>query len=186
MGQFGEDLRRERESRNIALDTITDSTKISSRHLSALEQERFEHLPGGVFNKGMVRGYARVVGLDEDIWVERYLSAYRESGLLKQDDADWTEFAENVVKRRGDSVRPDLRLRWAGVVLLLMLIAGLGWFVYHYVREKASAYSGQVATPQTSAIYPRNHLLEFASLTDGAPSVPDSMRRAEHHSSCCF
>jgi cytoskeleton protein RodZ len=153
MGQFGEDLRRERESRNIALETITDTTKISSRHLSALEQEKFERLPGGVFNKGIVRGYARVVGLDEDVWVDRYLSAYRESGLLKQDDADWAEFAENVVKGRLEGARPDLRLRWAGVVLLLVLIAGLGWFVYHFVREKVSAHDSQTAAPQTSATY---------------------------------
>jgi cytoskeleton protein RodZ len=60
MGQFGEDLRRERVSRGIALETITDSTKISSRHLAALELDQFERLPGGVFNKGIVRGYARV------------------------------------------------------------------------------------------------------------------------------
>jgi cytoskeletal protein RodZ len=140
MGQFGEELRRERESRGIALETITDTTKISTRHLSALENERFEQLPGGVFNKGIVRGYARVVGLDEEAWVDRYLSAYRQSGQLKEDDADWVNFAENVVKaRKPESDRPGLRLRWAGVFLLVMLIAGLGWFVYQYVREKGFA-----------------------------------------------
>jgi len=153
MGQFGEDLRRERESRGIALETITDTTKISSRHLAALEQDQFERLPGGVFNKGIVRGYARVVGLDEDAWVDRYMSAYQQSGMLKPDDAGWVEFAENVVKGRKESDRPDLRLRWAGVVLLLVLIAGLGWFVYHFVREKVSAHSDEVAAPQTSAAY---------------------------------
>ena len=148
MGQFGEDLRRERESRGIALATITDSTKISSRHLAALEQDQFERLPGGVFNKGIVRGYARVVGLDEEAWIGRYVSAYQQSGMLKPDDADWVEFAENVVKGRKESDRPDLRLRWAGVVLLLVLIAGLGWFVYQYVREKVSAQGNQVRSPR--------------------------------------
>ena len=151
MGQFGEDLRRERESRGIALETITDSTKISSRHLAALELDQFERLPGGVFKKGIVRGYARVVGLDEDTWVDRYMSAYQQSGMLKSDDAGWVEFAENVVKGRKESDRPDLRLRWAGVILLLVLIAGLSWFVYHYVREKVSAHGNQVLAPQTSA-----------------------------------
>ena len=151
MGHFGEDLRRERESRGIALETITDSTKISSRHLAALELDQFERLPGGVFKKGIVRGYARVVGLDEDTWVDRYISAYQQSGMLKPDDAGWVEFAENVVKGRKESDRPDLRLRWAGVILLLVLIAGLSWFVYHYVREKVSAHGNQVLAPQTSA-----------------------------------
>jgi cytoskeleton protein RodZ len=140
MGQFGEDLRKEREARGIAIESITASTKISSRHLSALEREQFDQLPGGVFNKGIVRGYARVVGLDEEAWVSRFLSAYQESGRLKDDDAEWIEFAENVVKSRNtEGMRPDLRLRWAGVILLVVLIAGLGWFVYHYVREKVSA-----------------------------------------------
>src|SRR5277367_2365802 len=151
MGQFGEELRKEREARGIALETITNSTKISSRHLCALEGEQFDRLPGGVFNRGIVRGYARVVGLDEETWVDRFMSAYRQSGLLKPDDAGWVEFTENVVKGRKGSDRPDLRLRWAGVVLLLMLIAGLGWFVYHFVREKVSAHGNQVLAPQTSA-----------------------------------
>src|ERR1700761_5302670 len=100
MGQFGEELRRERESRGIALDAITDSTKISRRHLSALEGEQFDRLPGGVFNRGIVRGYARVVGLDDDIWVYLFTSACHGSGMVIQDYADWTRFAENVVKQR--------------------------------------------------------------------------------------
>jgi cytoskeletal protein RodZ len=137
MGQFGEELRREREARGIALEVITDSTKISSRHLNALECEQFDRLPGGVFNRGIVRGYARVVGLDEETWVDRFMSAYQASGMVIPDDADWTKFAENVVKQRViDSERQTMRLRWAGVVLLLVLIAGLGWFVYHFVRNR--------------------------------------------------
>ena len=40
MGNFGEDLRMERLSRGIALEDITAVTKISQRHLIALEQEK--------------------------------------------------------------------------------------------------------------------------------------------------
>jgi len=138
MSQFGEDLRRERETRGIALEAITDVTKISSRHLLALEEEHFDALPGGVFNKGIMRGYARVVGLDEDAWVNRFMSAYQESGKLKDDDVSWIEFAENVSKSRpeDDAPRPDVRLRWAGVAVLLVLLSALGWFVWHYVNNR--------------------------------------------------
>jgi len=64
MSEFGEELRQEREARGIALQSIIDATKISSRHLQALETNHFDYLPGGVFNRGIVRSYARVVGLD--------------------------------------------------------------------------------------------------------------------------
>jgi cytoskeletal protein RodZ len=50
MGNFGEDLRTERLSRGIALEQITAVTKISQRHLVALEQGRFRLLPGGILS----------------------------------------------------------------------------------------------------------------------------------------
>ena len=46
---FGENLRRERELRGIELRDIADATKISMRFLQALEQDRPEILPGGIF-----------------------------------------------------------------------------------------------------------------------------------------
>jgi cytoskeleton protein RodZ len=78
MGAFGERLRREREMRGITLDEISESTKISRRHLEALEREDFESLPGGVFNKGFVRAYARFLGLSEDQAVADYSTASNE------------------------------------------------------------------------------------------------------------
>jgi cytoskeleton protein RodZ len=78
MGAFGDRLRREREMRGITLDEITESTKISRRHLDALEGEHFDQLPGGVFNKGFVRAYARFLGIDEDQAVADYSTAINE------------------------------------------------------------------------------------------------------------
>jgi cytoskeleton protein RodZ len=166
MGEFGKELRRERESRGIALAAITDATKISVRHLSALEAERFEQLPGGVFNKGIVRGYARVVGLDEEVWVGRFMSAYQESGQLKDDDASWIEFAENVGKNRPHAERPDVRLRWAGVAVLLTLLAALGWFVWRYVSQKMAAenpapHSVTLARVVDRIVLPSHSLQQF-------------------------
>jgi cytoskeleton protein RodZ len=72
MSAFGERLRREREMRGVTLDEISESTKISRRHLESLEREDFDSLPGGIFNKGFVRAYARFLGLDEDQAVADY------------------------------------------------------------------------------------------------------------------
>lgn len=146
MGHFGEELRKARIARGIALEEITAATKISSRHLLALEQEQFRQLPGGVFNKGIVRSYARVVGLDEDAWVGRFMNAYQESGSVTDDDASWIEFAENVSKGRpGGKDRGTERLRWAGVIMLLLLLAVVAYFVFGYVKKREEF----AHTPQT-------------------------------------
>ncbi len=84
MGAFGEKLRKQREQRGLALDAISNTTKISIRMLRALEEEHFDQLPGGVFNKGFVRAYARQVGLDGEESVADYLTALRESQIQQQ------------------------------------------------------------------------------------------------------
>ena len=140
MGQFGQELRREREVRGVALEQISGVTKISGRHLLALEEENFSALPGGVLNKGIVRGYARACGMDEEAWVSRYLAAYHGSGQLKDDDQSWIEFAENVGKaRKGEEPGPEMGLRWAGVAVLLLLLAVFTWYVVQFVGARSAA-----------------------------------------------
>ncbi len=75
VGAFGEKLRRERETRGVRLEEIADATKISTRSLKALEDENFSILPGGIFDKGFVRAYARYLGMNEEQAIEEYTTA---------------------------------------------------------------------------------------------------------------
>lgn len=140
MSEFGEDLKKERESRKITLASIAEATKISSRHLTALEQSRFGDLPGGVFNKGIVRSYAQMVGLNPEKWVVRYVAAYESSGQMKDGDVSWTAFAENVGRSRPKAeTRPAMRLKWAGVTALVVVLAALGWLAWNFLSMKLAA-----------------------------------------------
>jgi hypothetical protein len=92
------------------------------------------------------------------------MSAYQESGQLKDDDVSWIEFAENISKGRPDDApRPEMRLRWAGVAVLLALLSALGWFVWHYVSNRMSAANdGQhrsLSAPETAAAVRENYTL---------------------------
>ena len=131
--RFGDELRSQRERRGISLDDVAISTRVSLRHLSALEEDRFAELPGGVFSRGIVRSYAQFCGLDSDGAVRRFLEAMHASGLqTEQKDDDWVEFAEAVRRSRKDT-SPRRRLRWAGVLLMVFaviaLAAGVLWLL---------------------------------------------------------
>ncbi len=73
MSTFGETLKRERELRKITLREVSEATKIGLRYLEALEANRFDQLPGGLFNKGFIRAYAKFIGLDGEALVNAYL-----------------------------------------------------------------------------------------------------------------
>jgi len=65
MTSFGSSLRRERELRGVSLQEIAASTKIGVTLLQAIEEDRLEKLPQGLFVRGFVREYARFLALDE-------------------------------------------------------------------------------------------------------------------------
>jgi cytoskeleton protein RodZ len=69
---FGEHLKREREMRGVSLEEVSAATRISTRFLEAIENEHWDKLPGGVFNRGFIRSVARFLGLDEDSMVAEY------------------------------------------------------------------------------------------------------------------
>ncbi|MGB8013611.1 MAG: RodZ domain-containing protein [Terriglobales bacterium] len=104
MPSFGEKLKQEREKRKITLEQISASTKIGTRMLQALEEDKFSHLPGGIFNKGFVRAYARVVGLDEDQAVAEYLQA---SGDAPRTDPSSREPGSREAGSREDAARDE-------------------------------------------------------------------------------
>ncbi len=143
MGNFGEDLRMERLSRGIALEDITAVTKISQRYLVALEQESFRLLPGGILSKGIVRSYVGALGLDPQSWIERYLRAYNDSGQVLDDDRSWTAFASNVGKARiMHHENAEMRMRWLGAILLLIVVAVGAFFSVRYCGIRMGWWHG--------------------------------------------
>jgi cytoskeleton protein RodZ len=132
MEQFAEDLRKERERKQITLDAICAVTKVSIRHLEALEAGNYTDLPGGVFRKGIVRSYLHALNLEETLWLERFESVLRERGALEPHDNDWAEFAENIRRNRG-GVEPSNAPRWFGVAMMAGTVVALGWGVWKFV-----------------------------------------------------
>jgi len=143
---FGEELRRERELRQISLREIAHATKIDLRRLEALEQNDFSRLPGGLYNRGFVRAYCDHIGLDAESMVNAYLleersqtarpeSTTADAGLLRGSTAAKTLTAElaGVIDR---SARRTRRGRSRRLWLLLLLVTvvssgalGLWWWL---------------------------------------------------------
>jgi len=150
MSTFGEELRTQRISRGIALEQITAVTKISQRHLVALEQDRYQQLPGGILSKGIVRGYVSALGLDTHDWTDRFLKASCEKGAPVEPAADgWATFASNVGKERMERREAmEQRLRWVGAAVLVALVAALGFITVRYFGVRAGWWSSVIPLPQ--------------------------------------
>jgi transcriptional regulator with XRE-family HTH domain len=81
-GTFGALLKRERELREVSLNELTVKTRVPPKFLEALENEQWEKLPGGVFNRGFIRAIARYLGLSEEHLLSEYDLAHREHEVI--------------------------------------------------------------------------------------------------------
>jgi hypothetical protein len=84
--------------------------------------------------------------LDENEWVARFLDASgQNSETTISPNRDWVSFALNVSTNRVQG-EESLKMRWVGVVALLLLLCGLGWFVWGFVRQRIASLPHPTAT----------------------------------------
>jgi cytoskeleton protein RodZ len=70
--RIGSDIHRARARREVDLSEVEAATRIRERFLSAIENEEWEALPGGVYTRGFIRTYASYLGLDGDRLADDY------------------------------------------------------------------------------------------------------------------
>src|SRR2546430_11869139 len=73
---IGGDLRRARTARHLSLAEVSNRTKINGSLLRAIEDNRFDRVPPGLFTRGYLRAYAREVELDPETIVDRYRAEF--------------------------------------------------------------------------------------------------------------
>lgn len=125
--------------RGVSLDEIAETTKIGTRLLKALEDEQFDLLPGGIFNKGFVRAYAKYLGMDEEQAVADYLQAAGDGEpdvqlLAQQNDRIESRYSD--LPSSGGRGFPFIPV----FVLLVVVAAGFGgWKLYQQHIHKREA-----------------------------------------------
>lgn len=177
MGSFGDKLRREREMRGVTLDEISESTKISRRHLESLENEDFASLPGGVFNKGFVRAYARFLGINEDQAVADYV------GVAQEPPPPEDQFPLDIHVEPNRELNP----KHSNLPLVLAVAALAGVVIAYSVwvrgRKAERTDSVSAASPAQTAPSPRDakipHEQKVAAAAPApAPPVAPSARKS--------
>jgi hypothetical protein len=138
MGELGAKLRGERERRGIGIDEIEAETRIRAKFLLALEEERFDALPGPAYVRAFVRDYAEQLGLDPQELVNE-LNARPE---LVPD-----EVVMVPPRRVAEVPLLDRRARivvWVAAAVALVIVAAVAAFV---LASRGSPSAGPPAHP---------------------------------------
>ncbi|MEO8073918.1 MAG: helix-turn-helix domain-containing protein [Acidobacteriota bacterium] len=83
---LGEKLRQAREARDITISEVAEQTRISPLYIESIENDDYRILPGGIFNKGFVKSFAKYVGVDEQEALQDYSRLISEQQGSQEED----------------------------------------------------------------------------------------------------
>jgi cytoskeleton protein RodZ len=159
MTNFGISFKKAREHRGLSFAQIADETRISTRFLEAIENEEFDLLPGGIFNRGFIRTYAQRVGLDPDAAVKEY------EQLLKVQQPEQTIAASAQAPK--DS-KPDKNFYPVAIGVLVLAI-----IVFYVVTHEPGAPAVVPTPPQVAGTQPAQEVPPPAPLTSSVSAAPE-------------
>jgi hypothetical protein len=141
MFQIGPSLREARTRRGLSPADVHKGVRIRERYLTALEEERWELLPGDAYTKGFLRTYAEFLGLNGQLYVDEYnarIATHDEEPLVP----------ETLGGRR----RGGLLFRTIGAVLLVAaLVAGFTAWRHAGAPARPTLDSAAAAAPNSKA-----------------------------------
>jgi cytoskeleton protein RodZ len=143
MFEIGGSLREARLKRGLSPADVQKAIRIRDRYLQALEEERWELLPGDAYVKGFLRTYADYLGLDGSLYVDEYNSRY-----ARHDEP--TLVPQRFERRRSDGgglLRPLVVV----AVLVAVAAAVAAWQLSGSSGGKQSAPPTTAPPPTTTA-----------------------------------
>jgi len=182
---IGGELAKAREGLGLALADVAQQLKFAPRQLEALEQERFDLLPGGTFVRGMVRSYARLLKLDPEPLLGRLgeHAAASNTGRLAERYREPVPFSDSG--RRSTLIYLGLSL----VILVAVAILAYEWTRERAVPKRTAAPPVAKAVPKApppapppvrpSVVEEKERKIEAPRLTvsSPAPSPGSGVRR---------
>ncbi|HSX21636.1 MAG TPA: helix-turn-helix domain-containing protein [Gaiellaceae bacterium] len=116
MFQIGDSLREARTRRGLSAADVHNGIRIRERYLTALEEERWDMLPGEAYTKGFLRTYAEFLGLNGNLYIDEY-----NARIAHKDDEALVP--EALAPKRGP--RSSVLRTLVGILVLGAAVAGL-------------------------------------------------------------
>jgi cytoskeleton protein RodZ len=149
-------LRDQREARGLGLSEVEKSLRIRHQHLEAIEEGRFDKLPGAAYIPAFLRAYAAHVGLDP----EKVMTAYHLSGPVP---------IKRPLTLPADFPIVERRAPIGLAVLTVLLVVGAGYAAWHYLPREQAVVAEKVPPVPDRLLASRP---ATPAATDAATSAP--------------
>ncbi|MFW5809915.1 MAG: helix-turn-helix domain-containing protein, partial [Halanaerobium sp.] len=174
--ELGSLLKKARQEKGLSLDDIQEKTKIRKKYLEAIEENNFDLLPGKVYLKVFIKGYAREVDLNYQELLKNFevlnIQEKKESNLQKDYLGGTKVSSRSRKKKKGNLFKIIF------VILLVLFLGAAVVYTYQYVSNAEIRLLNQ-STTQEESIEEESEVLEVNEDEQTDDSEKDSTDRSE-------
>jgi len=163
---LGEKLRQAREENGLTLGDVAEQTRISSLYLEAIENDDYKILPGGIFNKGFIKSYAKFVGISEQEALMDYQSQLARAEGVTADQEPKAYRPQVLTDDQSGSMLPTIIV----AALVLAIMTGGILYLVSYLRGDSSTVASNISKPAVNAAPEATPETETAPASD-APAM---------------
>ncbi len=140
---LGEKLRQAREEQGITISEVAEQTRISALYLESIENDDYRTLPGGIFNKGFVKSFAKYVGVDENEALQDYARIISSQEGYENSGEPKTYRPEVLTNdRNGGSMLPTIII---AIIILGLMTWGILALVNYLQNSESSVFNSNTA-----------------------------------------
>lgn len=150
---LGEKLKQAREERGITISEVSEQTRISSLYLECIENDDYRTLPGGIFNKGFVKSFAKYVGIDEQEALQDYARIIS-SQQSEEDDSIPKKYRPQVLT--DDSSGPSMLPTIIFAIIILGLMTWATFALVNWWQNRESSVRGEDSIANANVKNPEN------------------------------
>jgi cytoskeleton protein RodZ len=143
--EIGNSLREARLRQGFELPRVEADTKVRAKYLRALEEERFEVLPGETYVKGFLRTYAEYLGLDGQLYVDEYNSRFAR-------DEEPVMPAASPRRARARRIESNLVVVALAAIIAVTILFVIAWKYGTGQEEPADLLVGKGRSPATTSV----------------------------------
>lgn len=119
---IGKVLKEKRESLGLTIEQVAEETKIQKRYINDMETENFDDMPGKVYEKGFLKTYVNLLGIDVDYALDLY-------ELHRYGEKEVEEIKEEPKEKENKGKSKGITLLFGGVLLIIVGIIGFKFLI---------------------------------------------------------
>lgn len=128
LSELGLRLKNAREEKKITIEELQNITKIQKRYLQAIEDGKFDMLPGQFYARAFVKSYAEAVGLDSELLFHEHVNE------LPASNKKAAEIPQRVQTRKTAGTKKTRRFlallpSIVAVIFIFSIIVGIWYFL---------------------------------------------------------